>query len=57
MNAERLVPLFTTVFVIATAMAVLFVNPSAAREASMPNSLSSTAYHAIVMAPEKPQAN
>lgn len=57
MKAERFVPLATTVFVIATAMAVLFVNPSAARETSVPSALESTTYHAIVIAPERLQAN
>lgn len=46
MKAERFVPLATTVFVIATAMAVLFVNPSAARETSVPSALASTTCHA-----------
>lgn len=57
MNAERIVPLFTTVFVIMTAMAVLFVNPSAARETSVPSSSSSTTHHAMVTVPERLHAN
>ncbi|GLQ55283.1 hypothetical protein [Devosia nitrariae] len=56
MNAERIVPLVTTVFVIATAMAVLFVNPAVAREASVPSSIASTAHQTVVVAPGELQA-
>lgn len=45
MKAERIVPLATTVFVIATAMAILFVNPAVARQASTQSALpSATSY-------------